>query len=52
MRDAAFRYKAIAPRMRAAFDDVEELRFDDAKHYFQEDVATEVTAAILRRFSG
>jgi len=52
MRDTAFRYKAIAPRMRAAFDDVEELRFEDAKHYFQEDVAAEVAEAILRRFSG
>ena len=50
MRDTAFRYQAIAPRMRAAFDDVEEVRFQDAKHYFQEDVSGEVAQAILRRF--
>ena len=50
MRDTAFRYRTIAPRMRTAFDDVEEVRFQDAKHYFQEDVSGEVAEAILRRF--
>ena len=50
MRDTAFRYRTIAPRMRAAFDDVEEVRLQDAKHYFQEDVSPEVAQAILRRF--
>ena len=50
MRDTAFRYRSNAPRMRAAFDDVEEVRFQDAKHYFQEDVSGEVAEAILRRF--
>ena len=50
MRDTAFRYKPNAPRIRAAFDDIDEVRFEDAKHYFQEDVSDEVADAILSRF--
>ncbi len=38
------------PRIRAAFGDVDEVRFDDAKHYFQEDVSDEIAEAILSRF--
>jgi haloalkane dehalogenase len=50
MRDPLFRYDQVVPRMRAAFTDVEVVQLDGAKHFFQEDAADRVVAAIMPRF--
>ncbi|HEX8743467.1 MAG TPA: alpha/beta fold hydrolase [Thermoleophilaceae bacterium] len=50
MRDAAFPAKAMLPRIRAAFGDVEVVELPEAKHFFLEDAPGEVAAAIARRF--
>ncbi|HEX2046872.1 MAG TPA: alpha/beta fold hydrolase [Acidimicrobiales bacterium] len=51
LRDMAFPARRMLPRARAAFRDVTVVELPRAKHYFQEDCADEVTAAISERFS-
>ena len=51
MRDTAFPAKTTLPRARAAFEDVHVVELTSARHYFQEDAATEVATAITDRFS-
>ncbi|MHA7662019.1 alpha/beta fold hydrolase [Metapseudomonas otitidis] len=50
MRDALFRYEQVVPRMRAAFRDVDVVQLYGAKHFFQEDAADRVVAAVMHRF--
>jgi haloalkane dehalogenase len=50
MRDPGFRYDQVVPRMQAAFTDVEVVQLEGAKHFFQEDAADRVVAAIMARF--
>ena len=50
VRDIAFPARTTLPRARAAFGDVRVLELPSAKHYFQEDAATEVATAISERF--
>ena len=52
MRDSAFPAKQTLPRVSAAFPDARVVELPHAKHYFQEDAAGEVAAAITERFSG
>jgi haloalkane dehalogenase len=51
MRDLAFSAKRVLPRVRSAFTDVEVVELPRAKHYFQEDEAETVAAAIRDRFA-
>jgi haloalkane dehalogenase len=50
LRDMAFPAKAVLPRMRAAFSDLEVVELPAAKHFFLEDAPGDVAAAIARRF--
>lgn len=50
LRDVAFPAKAVVPRMRAAFQDLEVVELPRAKHFFVEDAPGDVAAAIARRF--
>lgn len=50
MRDVAFPARAVLPRMREAFSDLEVVELQEAKHFFPEDAPAVVAAAIARRF--
>lgn len=50
MRDAAFRPATVLPRMRSAFSDAVVVELENASHFFVEDAAEDVAAAIVRRF--
>lgn len=52
LRDVAFPAKAVLPRMRAAFSDLEVVELPQAKHFFVEDAPDAVAAAIGQRFGG
>ncbi|MGH9382611.1 MAG: alpha/beta fold hydrolase, partial [Thermoanaerobaculia bacterium] len=52
MRDFAFPYKRNVPRMQEAFSDIEIVKLERAKHYFQEEAHEQVAEAIRARFSG
>ncbi len=49
--DTAFPAKRTLPRVCEAFGDVHVVELPGAKHYFQEDAASDVAAAIRQRFS-
>ena len=51
LRDTAFPAKRGVPRAGAAFVDAKVVELPGARHYFQEDAADEVAAAIAARFS-
>ena len=51
MRDVAFPARAVLPRMRATFSDIEIVELPRAKHFFAEDAPGEVATAIERRFA-
>jgi len=50
MEDRAFTAKKVLPRVRDAFSDPVVVELRKARHYFQEDAAEEVAAAIRERF--
>lgn len=50
MRDVAFPARAVLPRMREVFSDLDIVELPDAKHYFVEDAPDAVASAIERRF--
>jgi haloalkane dehalogenase len=50
-RDTAFPEQRTVPRICAPFADVQLVRLPLAKHYFQEDAAEDVAAAVTERFS-
>jgi haloalkane dehalogenase len=50
MRDMAFRARAVLPRMRSAFSDVEVVTLGRANHFFVEDAPAEVAEAVAARF--
>lgn len=50
MKDVAFKPRATLPRFRATFSDLEVVELPEAGHYFVEDAADEVAAAVRRRF--
>ena len=52
VRDFAFPVKPFVPRWREAFDDVELVRLENAKHFIQEDAPHRIARAISERFAG
>jgi haloalkane dehalogenase len=46
----AFRPRAVLPRMRDAFSDVEVVTLGRANHFFVEDAPSEVAQAVAARF--